>query len=154
MNIDNNNNITNNNNIIIQKKYHSPLDEAMFISLNSLILGLTFSFSLFHKSLPYHSLPLKSKLGIIFRNTSTMVLCIFISKYVEKSINKKENKALLKKFYFNDKSIFLLENILSTIIPFLIGYNYYFFRNKYPSIEKSSAFILALSSFVVDLIKI
>jgi hypothetical protein len=150
MSIDNNDNY---NNKIIKKKSHSALDEAMFSSLNGLVFGLTFNLSLFHKSLPYHSLPLKSKFGMVFRNTSTIVFCIFLNKYVEESFNKKENKILLKNFYLNDKSIFILKNVLSTIIPFFFGFKYYYFKNKNPCLDKSTFILFASVIFAADMSK-
>lgn len=135
------------------KKNHSPVDIALFSVLNSSVFGILYSLSLFHKSFEESKLPIISKLGLTFRNTITISAIYGLNQYFRQYFSLKESREKLKKIMHikSDTSLNLIRSIVSTIVPFSIGYLIYFFKNKHEFISRSLFLVCGSSMLIVEL---
>jgi len=73
------------------------------------------------------------------------------------TLNKK-NLFNINKLKYLPKWIVILIDIFlvifGTSVTFFFGYNYYFFRNKNPILEKSTALAIVFGLFISDIIKV
>jgi len=135
-----------------EKKNHSPTDITIFSVLNSSVFGILYSISLFHKSFEESKLPLKSKLNLILRNTLTISTIYGMNQYFRQFFSIKENRDFIKKNYYirNDIAINVIRSLVSTLIPFSMGYAIYFFKNKNEFISRSVFAVCGLSMLIVE----
>jgi hypothetical protein len=121
--------------------------------LNSSVFGILYSISLFHKSFEESKLPSNRKLSLVLRNTLTISTIYGMNQFFRQYFSLKENREYINKNFGikNDISINLIRSLVSSIVPFSMGYLIYFFKNKNEFISRSVFAVCGLSMLLVEL---
>ncbi len=126
-------------------------------SLNSFVMGLCLSFGTMNNYVfpNYLEFTNKSKLGYIFRTTSTTML-FYMSTLIIRHLNKREkihvqNNNCNLNLGPNDKLSIIAKDGIYKLLLFFTIFKTYYFKNTFPLTIKSNFKIFLCCAYMIDL---